>query len=174
MEYRCTKCGNLLEEGTSPCPSCGQTFNWPEKKELFNSENVVNALESPVILSTGEKIVYDDMMFCTHCGAKIYSEAVICPNCGCNTNSAALEKILQPEDRVITQLRNYAYIAIIGGVLLPLLGWIFGGIGLAKAQNLSLTNDSFEVKEYKVYSIIALIIATVITIGLVIAGAEVW
>lgn len=32
MQYKCPKCGNLVEEGVSPCPTCGQIFNWPTKE----------------------------------------------------------------------------------------------------------------------------------------------
>ena len=33
MQYKCPKCGNTIEEGTNPCPTCGQQFKWPEKVE---------------------------------------------------------------------------------------------------------------------------------------------
>lgn len=31
MNYKCPKCGNVVLEGTNPCPNCGQQFKWPEQ-----------------------------------------------------------------------------------------------------------------------------------------------
>ncbi len=31
MKFRCPKCGEIIEEGVTPCPGCGQPFKWPDK-----------------------------------------------------------------------------------------------------------------------------------------------
>ncbi|MDE6470832.1 MAG: zinc ribbon domain-containing protein [Eubacterium sp.] len=91
-------------------------------------------------------------MFCSKCGNEINDEALICPNCGCKTENFILPDN-NPNYSTVppTQLNqfDYAYsksslsnakvlgiVGIIGGILIPLIGWICGAIGFSKANQL--------------------------------------
>lgn len=63
-------------------------------------------------------------MFCKNCGKEIDDKAFVCPNCGVKV---AEDEPKQKESNVFAGL---SYL----GIIMPLLGWIFGGIGLAKAN----------------------------------------
>ena len=69
-------------------------------------------------------------MYCTKCGSEINDQAVICPNCGCATSNYK-----QGNTTMATEDKNGMAIAgFVCSFFSPLLGWIFGGIGLARAQ----------------------------------------
>ena len=83
-------------------------------------------------------------MFCPHCGAQVSDEAYVCPNCG----------FLVDGIKGKSQQKNVIAIAgFICSFFSPLLGWIFGGIGLSRA-------DKRNVKGWG-WSVAAIIIATI-------------
>ena len=90
------------------------------------------------------------MKYCEKCGNELMDEAVICPKCGCVTgelpNSTA--------DTRAPQGNGMAVAGFVCSFFIPLLGWIFGGIGLGKAAKLGGKGRGL--------SIAALIIATVL------------
>ena len=79
-------------------------------------------------------------MFCTKCGKEIDNDAVVCPYCNSATSEAATDVSTQ---QVVTPqpASNGMGIAsivlgalgIVFGLLIALLGYIFGGAGLALA-----------------------------------------
>lgn len=69
-------------------------------------------------------------MYCTKCGAEINDEAVICPNCGCATSNYTPTTNVKEEPNS----NGIAVAGFICSFFVPLLGWIFGGVGLARAN----------------------------------------
>lgn len=61
-------------------------------------------------------------MFCNKCGKEIFDEAVICVGCGC-----PVKPIKAVEEQWSTGTMTAL---VIGSVLIPLIGIIFGTIGL--------------------------------------------
>ena len=87
-------------------------------------------------------------MYCTKCGAQINDEAIICPKCGCPTANYALEV-----SSVSTEEKNGIAIAgFVCSFFIPLLGWIFGGVGLSRANKRN--------NKHKGFSIAAIVIAS--------------
>ncbi|MBQ7923946.1 MAG: hypothetical protein IJ329_01415 [Clostridia bacterium] len=67
-------------------------------------------------------------MYCKYCGKEVAENAVVCLNCG---------GWIQAEVKPRKQKEYVNGMAIAGFVcsfFIPLLGWIFGGIGLNKAN----------------------------------------
>lgn len=67
--------------------------------------------------------------FCCNCGKELHPEAVVCPNCGVGTGK---EKFIS-----FTQNKEGNGMAVAGFVcsfFVPILGWVFGGIGLSRAS----------------------------------------
>lgn len=61
-------------------------------------------------------------MFCNKCGKEIFDEAVICVGCGCP---------VKPMKSVDEQWSAGTMVAlVIGSILIPLIGIIFGAIGI--------------------------------------------
>ncbi len=79
-------------------------------------------------------------MYCKNCGAEIDDKAVVCPHCGVATGKATDNKA-----------SGMSIAALVCAFFIPLLGWIFGGIGLKNAEN----------KKSKSLSTAGIIVATV-------------
>ena len=87
-------------------------------------------------------------MFCKNCGNEVSDKAVVCPKCGCSTSNFTAKNTPVVEDK-----NGIAIAGFVCSFFIPLLGWIFGGIGLARANK---RNGKF-----KGFSIAAIVIATV-------------
>ena len=88
-------------------------------------------------------------MFCSKCGEEINDQAVICPKCGCATKNYISNEINVPP----VEKNGIAIAGFVCSFFIPLLGWIFGGIGLSRANK---RNGKF-----KGFSIAAIVIASV-------------
>ena len=66
-------------------------------------------------------------MFCEKCGQEIADDAVVCVHCGCAVNELPVE-----EEK--PQGNGMAIAGFVCSFFVPLLGWIFGGIGLSRAN----------------------------------------
>ena len=87
------------------------------------------------------------MKYCTKCGNELMEDAVICPHCGC-----AQEQINAPRQ---SDGSNWmAIVGFVGAFFVPLVGWIFGALGLKKSKELLYEKG-------KKLSIAAIIIASV-------------
>ena len=75
-------------------------------------------------------------MFCKNCGKEICDEAVVCPNCGCLAKEQIAEK---PKGN------GMAIAGFVCSFFVPILGWVFGGIGLAKAKNRNGKGKGFSI-----------------------------
>ena len=88
-------------------------------------------------------------MFCEKCGEEINEQAIVCPKCGCATsNFIAQNRVNQDQDK-----NGIAIAGFVCAFFVPILGWIFGGVGLARANK---RNGKF-----KGFSIAAIAIASV-------------
>ena len=67
-------------------------------------------------------------MYCRKCGKYIPDDSNVCPYCG-------EEVIAGPRPSEYKQVNGMAIAGLITAFLSPLLGWIFGGIGLKRASN---------------------------------------
>ena len=83
-------------------------------------------------------------MYCKNCGHELCDEAVICTNCG-----VAVANIVKSEEKK----NGMAIAGFVCSFFIPLLGWIFGGVGLSKSYKLD--------GKGKGLSIGALVIATI-------------
>ena len=65
-------------------------------------------------------------MYCSKCGEEIFDEAVVCPHCGVATKAQKQE---QEEEG-----NGIAIAGFVCSFFMPILGWVFGGIGLSRAK----------------------------------------
>lgn len=87
-------------------------------------------------------------MFCDKCGSWVEPSDFVCNVCG--------NKLYEQND-INDNSVSMSTMAIVFGFFIPLLGWIFGGIGLSRANR-------FNNERSKTKSIIAIIIATLVFI----------
>lgn len=158
---------NLTEyNGVFICETCGCKYSVKQVNQMMNENDLSLSESKSNINSTSET----NSMFCSKCGQKIATEAVICPACGCPTQNYNKNQTNQfpAYQQYDTQTNNYekdissaktmGLIAIIGGLFIPLIGWIFGGIGIAKCNK--YPND-YSVQSVKKQNTIGILIATV-------------
>ena len=67
-------------------------------------------------------------MFCSHCGKEVPDQAYVCMNCGCLVRGRIV-----PVKQEVEYTNGIAVAGFICAFIMPLLGWIFGGIGYARA-----------------------------------------
>lgn len=87
-------------------------------------------------------------MFCSHCGKELPDNAYFCTNCGCLTEGRKVSNKQRDTDA-----NGMAIAGFVCSFFIPLLGWIFGGIGLNRSAKRNGKGKGF--------SIAALVIATV-------------
>lgn len=63
------------------------------------------------------------MKFCAHCGNQLLDEAILCPKCGCAT-------IHQKNTSVISEKSTLSLFALIFSMLVPIIGFVLGIVGL--------------------------------------------
>ena len=85
------------------------------------------------------------MKYCQNCGHQVDDAAFICINCGCQVGS-------QRETNK-SDTNGMAIAGFVCSFFIPLLGWIFGGIGLSKSRKMNGKGKGF--------SIAAIVIATI-------------
>lgn len=96
------------------------------------------------------------MKYCMRCGSTILDDAVICPHCGCSVETQKRE-----------ETNGMAIAGFVCSFLIPLLGLIFGAIGLKTANNigngrgLSIAAIVISILSMSVYFIIILSIMLV-------------
>ena len=111
----CKYCGKELEEDVVICTACGRWVGEAPPTELAKKIN------------TSEKTTY-----CKYCGAETEEGAVVCTMCGRwikDIPSSELEK----EEKELLQGNGMAVAGFVCSFLVPILGWIFGGIGLSRS-----------------------------------------
>ena len=88
-------------------------------------------------------------MFCTHCGKEMCDEAYVCTNCGCLLQGDFVverqEGVNESTQEEQPQTNGIAVAGFICSFFIPLLGWIFGGIGLARANKRNGVGKGFSI-----------------------------
>ena len=87
------------------------------------------------------------MKYCKHCGAELLDSDAYCLKCGNKVEETEIKVVME------NQTNGMSVAGFILAFFIPLLGWIFGGVGLKRAKGLNG-------KGYGL-SIAAIIIATV-------------
>lgn len=130
----CNSCGAEYE-GNGKCPVCGS-----EAGEVFGVE-FENNNYAEQRTSTSQGTTGGRTRYCSHCGHRVHENAVVCVNCGCAIEGATSS--IQTGEK--SKTNGMAIAGFICSFLVPILGWVFGGIGLSKAgkmggkgQNLSI------------------------------------
>ena len=90
-------------------------------------------------------------MFCKKCGKEIMENTDFCPYCGTKTTQNTTETQAQQYQ---PKSNGIAIAGFICSFFIPLLGWIFGGVGLHRSKERNGVGKGF--------SISAIVIATVI------------
>lgn len=90
-------------------------------------------------------------MFCSKCGKEIDDEAIICTGCGCQTHNYKSPSVQVNSkggiSKKLDELKKCGYVSIIGGIIIPIIGIIFGALGLNKLQNMSVPESYINEKE---------------------------
>ena len=71
-------------------------------------------------------------MYCSNCGKELCDEAYVCTNCGCLLKE---EPILEENKK--EKANGMAIAGFVCSFLFPVLGWVFGGIGLSNAAKMN-------------------------------------
>lgn len=67
------------------------------------------------------------MKYCQHCGSEVMDDAVVCPKCGCSVASTNISA-------ATNRSNGFAIAGFVLSFFIPLLGLIFGGVGLGKSK----------------------------------------
>ncbi len=88
-------------------------------------------------------------MYCTNCGKEINDQAVVCPNCGVATSN-------NKSNDANGNAQNKNGMAVAGFVcsfFIPILGWVFGGIGLSRALKRNNKGKGFSIASIVIASV---------------------
>ncbi len=80
-------------------------------------------------------------MFCSNCGKELPDNAVVCTGCGCLVNGDLLTS--QAEEK--PQKNGMAVAGFVCSFFTPILGWVFGGIGLSRAAKRGGKGKNFSI-----------------------------
>ncbi|MBR2622668.1 MAG: zinc-ribbon domain-containing protein [Clostridia bacterium] len=100
-------------------------------------------------------------MFCSHCGKEVSDEAYVCTYCGC-----LVGKGKAPQKDSGEQANVMAILGLIFALFCPILGIVFGAIGMVKAKELNGTGERMAS-----WSIVLSIIVSILFITAVVAIA---
>jgi len=98
------------------------------------------------------------MKFCSKCGSELSDEAIACPKCGSPT-----------EAYVNSRSNGMAIAGFIFSFLIPLFGWIFGGIGLKRSKELNGKGRGLSIAAI-VISTLDVLVSIIVVIATVING----
>ncbi|MBQ7949248.1 MAG: zinc ribbon domain-containing protein [Clostridia bacterium] len=89
-------------------------------------------------------------MFCTNCGKEIPDNAVVCTACGCLVNGERAVSYCTQEQQ---QGNGMAIAGFVCSFFVPLLGWIFGGIGLSRSAKRNGKGKAFSIAALAIASV---------------------
>ncbi len=75
-------------------------------------------------------------MYCKKCGILVDENSTFCPECGC---------IPHPNSTSYKQSNGMAIAGFVCSFFSPLLGWIFGGIGLSRSKSRNGAGKGFSI-----------------------------
>ena len=88
-------------------------------------------------------------MFCRYCGKELPDNAVVCTGCGCLAN----EDLIAPQTEAQLQKNGMAVAGFVCSFLMPVLGWVFGGIGLSRSKRRNGKGKSLSVAAIVIASV---------------------
>ena len=104
-------------------------------------------------------------MYCQKCGAEIADEAIVCPKCGCATGNTiqSANQMAVPAENEISSAKTMSILSIVLGLLIPIAGWILGGLAFGKANSMLANGVTDErVSATKSLSIVGLVVSTIV------------
>ena len=145
----CKVCGAAFNG--DKCPVCGYVVEKNNETKVENDgffdDNTASTQDGQRYNTQGYYPQGGRAKFCSHCGNRIHEEAVVCVHCGCPVEGArTAQQDTQPKSN------GMAVAGFVCSFFVPLLGWVFGGIGLAKSKKMG--------GKGKALSIAAIIIAS--------------
>lgn len=106
-------------------------------------------------------------MYCSKCGYEIKENDTICLNCGAPTQSfydqyGDNDKIEKTAADSLLGARILGILSIVLGLVIPLAGWILGGIGCSHATKWKYSEFAKDARKAKLLNIIGLITTTLV------------
>lgn len=106
-------------------------------------------------------------MYCSKCGNEIKDTDTICPNCGTPTQIffdqyGDNEKIEKTATDSLLGARILGILSIVLSFIIPLAGWILGGIGCSHANRWKYTEFAKDARKAKLLNIVGLLTATLV------------
>lgn len=92
-------------------------------------------------------------MFCKKCGKEIFDDAVVCPHCGTMTGNKSMT-FGEAEEK---KGNGIAIAGFVCSFFVPLLGWVFGGIGLSRANKRNGKGKNFSIAALAIASVMFII-----------------
>lgn len=117
----CNKCGNQLPEGANNCPNCGSPVGETQQNAQSFVNNVMNTADSTAEFDPQDIANNKGMSVLSYIGILFLIPLLACPNskfARFHTNQGLVLFLLGVALGIVT--------AIIG--LIPVIGWIFGGL----------------------------------------------
>ena len=88
-------------------------------------------------------------MFCKNCGHQINDEAVVCSMCGVPTEN--YQKDIGEKKKAGNGIAIAGFVC---SFFIPLLGWIFGGVGLKKSSSVNGAGKGLSISAIVIASVI--------------------
>lgn len=76
------------------------------------------------------------MKYCSKCGYEMLDDAVVCPKCGQRNAYHQHYERNAYHQRNSTSTNGFAIAGFLCSFFIPLLGWIFGAVGMAEANQM--------------------------------------
>lgn len=117
----CNKCGNQLPDGANNCPNCGSPVGGTQQNAQNFVNNVMNTADSTAEFDPQDIANNKGMSVLAYIGILFLIPLLACPNskfARFHTNQGLVLFLLGVAIGIVT--------AIIG--LIPVIGWIFGGL----------------------------------------------
>ena len=105
------------------------------------------------------------MKYCTKCGAPLTDDAAFCPDCGSPAPRANGAYEVVPN-----QTNGFAIAGLVCSFFSPLFGWIFGGIGLSRANRMDGSGRGMSIAAL-VISSVSFVISLMLTVVLMYSAA---
>lgn len=81
------------------------------------------------------------MKYCVHCGYELMDDAKECPNCGRSVSNPVKTTTVY----YVNEINGYAIAGFILSFFIPLLGLIFGGLGLSRSKEIGGEGRGFAI-----------------------------
>ena len=133
----CKTCGAEFD-GTDTCPVCGSEVGQEFGAGLGNNDFFAETVPAQ---NRQQSAPVSRARYCTHCGHRVHEEAVVCVNCGCAVDGNRAATPAQQNG----QTNGMAIAGFVCSFLVPILGWVFGGIGLSRAAKMNGKGKSLSI-----------------------------